>query len=432
MAIPRLIVPSSLVIALFLALACSASEPPEELKDETEGVFIEAPETPSDLAMYRGGPARTGVYKTKGVLEQPEAKWVFNAFRSIRTSAVVVEDKVLFGNDDGIFYALDAETGTTAWSFEATRQIRVSPLAANGVVYFGDDNGYMSALNLEDGEVLWQTRVRGGFRSSPVIAGGTIYIGNDNGFVYANDGRTGLTRWEVKPTEGHIVRTSPAAVEDNIYVVSTKSVPRDNAAPRLSSTMLALDQDTGDEVWSYQLEGFTDLPVAVGGRAVFVATFEWVGTGSRIRLVDGRLYAIELSSGEPRWFIHEEEIGTRTAPALTDELVLWVLDDGRLLALDIMTGEVEWEYEAGSRVFSSPSVADGLVYFGTFGGKVVAVDLVTGQKRWEFQTEVEGDFCDPNNCDRIINSPVISDGVLYIGNNAGYFYALEAGSTEEE
>jgi len=77
MVIRRLLVPIPIAIALFFAVACSASEPPEEVAEKLEGDFTGAPGSPSDLAMFRGGPARTGFFDTPGVLEAPEVKWTF-------------------------------------------------------------------------------------------------------------------------------------------------------------------------------------------------------------------------------------------------------------------------------------------------------------------------------------------------------------------
>lgn len=401
-----------------LVAACPSVEPPGQIGDEIEGVFIEAPGTPPDLAMYRGGSGRTGVYYTEGVLETPEVKWVFQTDRAIQSSAVVIDDKVLFGSDNGDFYALDAETGTTVWTFDTgTGQVRTSPLVADGVVYFGADDGYMRALTLDDGEELWDARV-GMVRSSPVISHGTIFFGSDTG-LHARDARTGLLRWDRRPeASGHLFRPPPAVIGDTVFSASGRFPV---------SILLAMDRSSGDEVWSYPLEGWDEYSIAARGGAVFVATSEWIGRGSRRRVVDGRVYAIDQNSGELRWLFHDEEAGVHTSPAVTEDLVIVGMTDGRLEALDIQTGEVEWVFESGSWIGPSPTVADGLVYFGTLDGKVWAVDIATGQKKWVFQTDVESENCRTDTpCGRIANEPVISDGVLYVGNGAGYFYALES------
>lgn len=194
MTVLRLTVPGLVALALALAMACSSSEPPEEVAEGLEGVFIEAPETPDYQAMHRGNPARTGVFETEGVLETPEAKWVFQADRAIISSAVLVDDKVIFGSDDGNLYALEAATGRTVWTFEVGRQVRTSPLVADGIVYFGDDSGHMNAINVDDGEVLWRQKIAV-IQSSPVISRGTIFFGSNSGVLHAYDARTGLLSW---------------------------------------------------------------------------------------------------------------------------------------------------------------------------------------------------------------------------------------------
>ncbi len=431
MKVLRWIVPGSVAIAVLLEVGCAASEPPDEIAEELEGVFVEAPQVPADVAMHRGDPARTGVYDTEGVLETPEAKWVFQSDRAIASSAVVVGDKVLFGSDDGNFYALDTETGDTVWTYEIGRQIRTSPLVADGVVYFGADDNAITAVNLADGEVVWRNETRGMIRSSPVIARGTILLGSDAvygtepGVLLAYDARTGLISWEVPFTSRHFLRTAPAVVDDTIFFASARW------GRPVKTTLHALDQSSGDEVWTYPAEGWNLQSVAVGGGAVFFATTEGVGVRDSFRALNGRLFAVERETGELRWKLHEEEAGVWTSPAVTEDLVFIGLSDGRLQALDIESGEVEWEFEIDDRIGSSPTIADGLVYFGAGDGKVRAVDVITGQLRWEFQTDTSSDFC-REDCGWIGNAPVISDGVLYIGNYAGYFYALEATSSGGE
>ena len=423
MKIIQMIVIGPIDLALGLAVACSASQPPEEVAEEMEGVFVEAPDLPANVTMHRGGPVRTGVYDTAGVLETPEAKWVFQADRAIVSSAAVMDGKVLFGSDDGLFYALDIETGKPVWTVETGRQVRTSPLVADGVVYFGADDSFMTAVNLADGEVVWRTEVQGIMRSSPVISGGTLFFGTDIGSFYSIDARTGLLNREAKLTPRYIVRSSPAAVEDTIVVADTEG------RPPFTSNLIALDRSTADELWRYAVEGWSQFPLAVGDGAVFFSTAEGAGAGENFRWSDGRLYAVELSSGEQRWMVLREGVGAFSPPALTEDFVLFGWQDGRFEALDVETGNVEWQLEVGSSVFGAPSVADGLVYFGTADGTVTAVDIVNGQKRWEFQTELEGEICRLT-CFGIRNAPAISNGVLYIGNGAGYFYALESPDSE--
>jgi outer membrane protein assembly factor BamB len=64
---------------------------------------------------------------------------------------------------------------------------------------------------------------------------------------------------------------------------------------------------------------------------------------------------------------------------------------------------------------SSPVVVDGVVYVGSADGRVYALDAASGSRRWTFQTG-----------DRIRATPALAEGVVYIGSWDGYLYALDA------
>ena len=44
--------------------------------------------------------------------------------------------------------------------------------------------------------------------------------------------------------------------------------------------------------------------------------------------------------------------------------------DGRLYGLDVLTGEEVWSYEAGGRIVASPAIADGCLIIANDDGKV--------------------------------------------------------------
>ncbi len=411
-------IPLSVLAAAVLA-ACSASEPPAEIAEELEGVFVAAEETPSDVVMHRGGPTRTGFYDTTGVLEEPAVKWTFQADRKIATSPAVLEDRVLFGSDDGSLYALDLETGEELWRFEAGgRRIRSSPLVADGVVYFGNDAGMLHALDVETGDQIWSFEANRAIMGSPVLAGGTVYFGTNENNFYALEARTGLMNWQkdlqqdVRTVE---IYSAPAILGDLVYVVSGL---HGFTAP---SVFNAIDRQSGDIVWSLELEGTVVDAPAVTDDTVLVSTH-----GSN---VDGWVYAIDLETRQPRWVFQPENRRTRirTAPTIAEDLVLVGDSEGRLTAIDFDTGEVEWTFESDAEFFTSLTVADLLVYFGDVDGAIVAVDLLTGVERWMFQTDLSSSA--PTNCQHHITcgtfSPVVDSGSLYMGNPAGYFYALE-------
>ncbi len=80
-------------------------------------------------------------------------------------------------------------------------------------------------------------------------------------------------------------------------------------------------------------------------------------------------------------------------------------------------GQVRWSYYTGGRVVSSPAVAGGTVYIASPKGNVYALDAATGRLRWSYTTG-EG----------VVSSPVVAGGTIYIGSAdvGGEVYALDA------
>jgi outer membrane protein assembly factor BamB len=77
-------------------------------------------------------------------------------------------------------------------------------------------------------------------------------------------------------------------------------------------------------------------------------------------------------------------------------------------------GQEKWKFRTEEWILSSPIVADGIVYLGGFDGYLYAVDTETGQEKWKFKTG-----------GAIESSPSIANGVVYIGSLDGYLYAVQ-------
>jgi eukaryotic-like serine/threonine-protein kinase len=76
---------------------------------------------------------------------------------------------------------------------------------------------------------------------------------------------------------------------------------------------------------------------------------------------------------------------------------------------------IKWKFHTNGRVMSSPAVGLGMLYVGSTDGNLYAVDLESGAQKWKFETKV-----------RVTSSPALSDGLVYFGSYDGTFYALDA------
>jgi outer membrane protein assembly factor BamB len=83
---------------------------------------------------------------------------------------------------------------------------------------------------------------------------------------------------------------------------------------------------------------------------------------------------------------------------------------------DISQSGVVWRYDKINRSVSTASVADGLVYVGDFAGFVYCFDAGTGKEVWKHDTQ-----------SRIWGSTLLADGKVYAGNENGTLTVLRAG-----
>jgi outer membrane protein assembly factor BamB len=128
-----------------------------------------------------------------------------------------------------------------------------------------------------------------------------------------------------------------------------------------------------------------------------------------------------------------------SSPAVSGDLVFAGSADHGLHAVSRLTGARKWRFQTQGAVNSSPAVADGLVYFSSLDGFVYAVHVDSGKAAWKFQTggetrfvakgihgSVPGTETMPDPWDFFLSSPVVEDGVVYIGSGDGHIYALDA------
>ena len=95
-------------------------------------------------------------------------KWAFGlpGAASLRSQPVVGGGWLWVGSDNGMVYALDADSGCVHWSFEAERPVistlSIGPIQGSSgryAAYFGDFGANVYALDAESGEQLWIAQV---------------------------------------------------------------------------------------------------------------------------------------------------------------------------------------------------------------------------------------------------------------------------------
>jgi outer membrane protein assembly factor BamB len=107
----------------------------------------------------------------------------------IQSSAVVAGGTVYFGCRDANLYALDAKTGAKKWAFNNKGSWVIgTPIVKDGKLYFTtSDSGMFYGLDAKSGTSIFSLKFQWPMFSSPAIAGSTLYIGTHEGKFMAID-----------------------------------------------------------------------------------------------------------------------------------------------------------------------------------------------------------------------------------------------------
>ncbi len=432
-------------LALFVLCSCASFAPNAGLRAQT--------------AMFRGGPEHTGVFASAAPTLGSVA-WKFRTAGRVISSPAVSGGLVFVGSTDHHLYAVDQRTGAQRWKFATRGPVTSSPAVANGLVYVASVDGNFYAIDAATGAERWVFATKGErrftapgihgaiprtermpdpfdvFLSSPVIADGVVVFGSGDQHVYALDATSGTLRWSF--ATGDVVHASPAVANGVVYIGSW------------DRNLYALDAATGRERWRYTTGNDTVIYNQVGIASSAAVSGGMVFVGGR----DGHVHAVDAATGALRWK-HDNRMGwTIGSPAVRDGVVYFATSDGtRFKALDAATGTLRFDVENQAISFSSVALAGDVAFYGTSDGWLQAVDVRTGTLRTRFQTDGSREngarFVGPNgrfttggvSPDRtldgmmmrlnvmftvgsILSSPVIVDGVLYVGSTDGQLYAL--------
>jgi outer membrane protein assembly factor BamB len=111
--------------------------------------------------------------------------------RSVKSYSSMASDgeRLYVSDDDGVIWALDAETGAEAWKQEGLKYRRTSAVAViGGSVVVGDYKGYLHFLKASSGDIIGRTRVGSDpVVAQPVASGDRLYVLDDDGRLRAFD-----------------------------------------------------------------------------------------------------------------------------------------------------------------------------------------------------------------------------------------------------
>ena len=370
----------------------------------------------------------------------------------------------------------DKSTGRNiVWSVDLGKEVYGRPVVSGDVVYVGagttrhlnpdvqEEAGVLMAFRVTDGAFLWQDvapRVDRGLRdfllpsttSGPYVEGDRLYYVTAECQLRSLDTQTAKIVWQLDmPALGvfpHEACNSDVLALGNLLMVGTSNGQNEghSGVPSpFAPSLIAVNKHSGEVVWraigpgDRVLHGNWSSPVAANVNGRMQVLF---GGG------DGWLRAYDAASGQEIWRFDGNPKDARVIPrpgVLSRSAIIAspVFADGRVFIAmgqspghgngpsliyainpkgqgDLTQSGLLWTSREVGRVVGTPIVKDGLLYVGDLGGTIHCLDAATGAHLWKHETN-----------DEIWGCIVLAGDRLYVGNTEGLMTVLRAGRQKE-
>lgn len=204
----------------------------------------------------------------------------------------------------------------------------------------------------------------------PFVSTGWAELSPPRHRLYAFDKKTGALLWVANPStppEDMNSQSTPAVV-----IVDGRRLL---VAGYAEGWVYAVDANTGDKVWSFQLSkrSINTSPVVGPDGTVFIAHSEENMDSEEM----GRLVAIDprgsgdVTKTHEKWRVHIED-GFST-PAYANGKLYLIDNSANLYQVDAANGHIDWHFDLGTVGKASPVVADGKIYITEVNGRTHVV-----------------------------------------------------------
>lgn len=237
----------------------------------------------------------------------PDGKplWTFKSGSEIKSSPVVVGDRVLIGSYDQHLYCLSTRNGSVVWKFKTEGPVHCTPGISGGLAFIAGCDEVFRAIRIADGKEIFSVASGSYTGASPALRGGAAFYGtfaNEVLMVSLKDKRI-VWRYQ-HPQRKFPFYSSAAVVADRVVVGG-----RDKLVHGLTTS--------GKAAWTFVTRARVESSPAIAGGRVFV--------GSN----DGRFYVLSLNTGAKLW---EFNAGSplSASPAIANGRIIIGSQDGRL------------------------------------------------------------------------------------------------------
>jgi outer membrane protein assembly factor BamB len=303
---------------------------------------------------------------------QVKPKWMYTSDANVISTPAVINELVVFGDQQGIVIALSLKNGKQKWTFTTEGSIYSSPAVEKNKIVFGSTDGFVYCLN-EKGKQLWKLKTNAAVLGCPVIENNFVYIGGSDHNFRAIDLQNGNEIWKFNGLKGPVVST--AVINKDALIFGA-----------WDTYLYSLNKNTGKLNWKWSngssVRNYSPascIPVIKNDIIYVVAP-------------DRYLTAIDATTGQTLWRTNEstvrESIGISQdgnfiyGKTMNDTLA--VFHTGREIK------KAAWKLNVGYGYEHTPSMLiekEANIFLGTRNGVVYAIDAAEKKIGWAYKID---------------------------------------------
>jgi outer membrane protein assembly factor BamB len=231
--------------------------------------------------------------------------WAFKTNGEIKSSPVVVGDRVLIGSYDEHLYCLSLRNGSLLWKFKTNGPVHATPGVSGGMAFIAGCDELFRAIRISDGREVFSVSSGAYTGASPALIGGSAFYGTFDNEVLGVSLTDRKISWRYQHPQRQFPFYSSAAVTSERVILGG----RDKLVHGLTLA--------GKSTWTLATRARVESSPAIAGGRVFV--------GSN----DGRFYVLNAANGAKLW---EFDAGAplSASPAIANGRIVIGSQDGRL------------------------------------------------------------------------------------------------------
>lgn len=303
---------------------------------------------------------------------QVKPKWIYNSDANVISTPAVINDQVVFGNQNGTVTALSLKTGKELWKFKTGGSIFSSPAVHDDKIVFGSADGNVYCIN-NKGKDIWKFKTGAAVLGCPKIENNVVYIGGSDHHFRAIDLNTGKEKWSFNGLDGPVVST-PVIYKDDIIFGAWDTY------------LYSLNKNTGALNWKWSngssIRNYSPaacIPVIKDDVVYVVAP-------------DRYLSAIDAQTGKTLWRTNESTV-RESIGISEDKKFIYGKTMNDTLAV-FATGrepqKAAWKLNVGYGYEHTPSMLierQGNFFFGTRNGIVYSIDIADKKTAWAYKID---------------------------------------------